>query len=117
MSSSPTPVRHGSGRLPLGPLRLAGCVMLWPYFGGEEPTPSEAASPPVDPMGTALFNQMWRLALPAGATKDHPAANPFAPGSVPFGDLGDTFPPVLVLDPTRTRCTTRGGARNLFFHY
>jgi len=92
-------VRHGSGRLPLGPLRLAGCVMLWPYFGGEEPSPSEAASPPGDPMGTALFNQMWRLALPAGATKDHPAANPFAPGSVPFGDLGDTFPPVLVLDP------------------
>jgi len=92
-------VRHGSGRLPLGPLRLAGCVMLWPYFGGEEPTPSEAASPPGDPMGTALFNQMWRLALPAGATKDHPAANPFAPESVPFGDLGDTFPPVLVLDP------------------
>jgi acetyl esterase/lipase len=72
-------VRHGSGRLPLGPLRLAGCVMLWPYFGGEAPTPSEAASPPGEPMGTALFDQMWRLALPPGASKDHPAANPFAP--------------------------------------
>jgi acetyl esterase/lipase len=95
-------VRHGSGELPLAPLRLAGCVMLWPYFGGEELTPSEAASPPGDPMGTALFDQMWRLALPAGATKDHPIANPLAPGSgVPFGDLGGAFPPVLVVDPDR----------------
>ncbi|TKW30536.1 hypothetical protein SEVIR_2G045000v4 [Setaria viridis] len=73
--------------------------MLWPYFGGEELTPSEAASPPGEPMGMALFDQLWRLALPAGATKDHPIANPLAPGSVPFGDLGGDFPPVLVLDP------------------
>ncbi|CAN6203089.1 unnamed protein product [Urochloa humidicola] len=91
--------RHGSGNLPLDPLRLAGCVMLWPYFGGEEPTPSEAAAPPGEPMGVALFDQMWRLALPVGATKDHPFANPFAPGSVAFGDLGGDFPPVLVVDP------------------
>nr|CAB3451985.1 unnamed protein product [Digitaria exilis] len=93
-------VRHGSGDLPLAPLRLAGAVMLWPYFGGEDLTPSEAASPADEPMGTVLFDQMWRLALPVGANKDHPFANPFAPGSVPFGDLGDAFPPVLVVDPT-----------------
>jgi acetyl esterase/lipase len=93
-------VRHGSERgLALAPLRLAGCVMLWPYFGGEEPTPSEAACPADQVMGPALFDQMWRLALPAGATKDHPFANPFAPGSVPLGDLGAAFPPVLVVDP------------------
>ncbi|WVZ61978.1 hypothetical protein U9M48_011782 [Paspalum notatum var. saurae] len=92
--------RHASGRLPLGALRqLAGCVLLWPYFGGERPTPSEAACPRDEPLGTALFDQMWRLALPVGATRDHPYANPFAPGSVPFLDLGDGFPPVLVLDP------------------
>ena len=76
-------------------VRLAGCVMLWPYFGGEEPTPSEAACPADQVMGPALFDQMWRLALPAGATKDHP----FAPGSVQLGDLGAAFPPVLVVDP------------------
>ncbi|CAL5078445.1 unnamed protein product [Urochloa decumbens] len=92
-------VRHGSGDLPLAPLRLAGSVMLWPYFGGEELTPAEAAAPPDEVMGVALFGQMWRLALPVGATKDHPFANPFAPGSVAFGDLGGDFPPVLVVDP------------------
>ena len=60
-------VHHGAGSgggLALAPLRLAGCVMLWPYFGGEEPTPSEAACPADQVMGPALFDQMWRLALP-----------------------------------------------------
>jgi len=45
---------------------------------------------------------MWRLALPPGATMDHPFANPLAPGAVPFDRLGDggAFPPpVLVVDP------------------
>ncbi|CAD6226671.1 unnamed protein product [Miscanthus lutarioriparius] len=93
-------VRHGSeGGLALAPLRLAGCVMLWPYFGGEEPTPSEAACPADQVMGPALFDQLWRLALPAGANKDHPFANPFAQGSIPLSDLGAAFPPVLVVDP------------------
>ncbi|XP_062186476.1 carboxylesterase 15-like [Phragmites australis] len=91
-------VRHGSGQLALDPLRLAGCVMLWPYFGGEERMPSEAACPANYVMGTALFDQMWRLALPAGATRDHPAANPFGPGSVPL-DTVNAFPPVLIVDP------------------
>uniref|UniRef100_A0A0A9FYN3 Alpha/beta hydrolase fold-3 domain-containing protein n=1 Tax=Arundo donax TaxID=35708 RepID=A0A0A9FYN3_ARUDO len=92
-------VRHGAGRLDLAPARLAGCVMLWPYFAGEERTPSEAASCEAsDFMGTVLFDQMWRLALPAGTTRDHPAANPFGPGSVPLEELA-AFPPALVVDP------------------
>jgi len=40
---------------------------------------------------------MWRLALPPGATMDHPFANPFAPDAVPFDRLGGSdggaFPP------------------------
>ncbi|TVU41508.1 hypothetical protein EJB05_15034, partial [Eragrostis curvula] len=94
-------MQHGLGRLALAPARLAGCVMLWPYFAGEERTSSEAASRDAgDFMGTVLFEQMWRLALPVGATRDHPAANPFGPGSVSL-DEAATFPPVLVVDPDR----------------
>ena len=48
-------------------------------------------------MGTALFDQAWRLALPVGATRDHPAANPFGPDSVPLDDVA--FPLLLVVDP------------------
>uniref|UniRef100_J3MIR5 Alpha/beta hydrolase fold-3 domain-containing protein n=1 Tax=Oryza brachyantha TaxID=4533 RepID=J3MIR5_ORYBR len=86
-----------SGKIALGPARLAGCVMLWPYFGGEE---KMEAPPPADTssaMNIALFDQMWRLALPAGATRDHPAANPFGPESPPLD--GVVFPPVLIVDP------------------
>jgi len=93
--------RHGAG-ISLATLCLAGFV-FWPFFGGEDPTPSEAASPPGDPLGTALFHQMWRLTLPPGATMDHPFANPLTPGAVPFDRLGggDGYggPLVLVVDP------------------
>uniref|UniRef100_A0ACD6AKP7 Uncharacterized protein n=1 Tax=Avena sativa TaxID=4498 RepID=A0ACD6AKP7_AVESA len=87
-------VRVGSGALDAGPLRIAGYVLLWPYFGGERRTASEAACPPDVFLTLALYDQMWRLALPAGASRDHPAANPFGPES-PALD-GVELPPVLV---------------------
>ncbi|TVU41509.1 hypothetical protein EJB05_15036, partial [Eragrostis curvula] len=75
--------------------------MLWPYFTGEERTPSEAASRDAgDLTGTVLFDQTWRLALPVGATRDHPAANPFGPGSVPLHEA-TAFPLALVVDADR----------------
>jgi acetyl esterase/lipase len=93
-------VRHGSGQLALDPVRLAGCVLLWPFFTGEERTASEMAGlgdEHCQAMGTALFDQTWRLALPVGAIRDHPAANPFGPGSAPLDEVA--FPPVLIVDP------------------
>ncbi|KAM0917915.1 hypothetical protein ACQ4PT_009315 [Festuca glaucescens] len=68
-----------SGALGVGPVRIAGYVLLGPYFGGERRTASEAACPPDVFLTLALYDQMWRLALPAGARRDHPAANPFGP--------------------------------------
>uniref|UniRef100_A0A0D9WVT3 Alpha/beta hydrolase fold-3 domain-containing protein n=1 Tax=Leersia perrieri TaxID=77586 RepID=A0A0D9WVT3_9ORYZ len=95
-------VAIGSGEIVLSPTaNLAGCVMLWPYFGGEARMPSEDTgetdtSSPVK-MGIDLFDQMWRLALPEGASRDHPAANPFGPESARLD--GVELPPVLVVDP------------------
>jgi acetyl esterase/lipase len=66
--------------------RLAGCVLLWPFFGGERRTRSEAACLGDAFLTLPLYDQMWRLALPAGATRDHPAANP---------EVGE-LPPLLV---------------------
>ncbi|GJN10203.1 hypothetical protein PR202_ga28279 [Eleusine coracana subsp. coracana] len=90
-------VRVGSGSLPVDPVRVAGCVLLWPYFGGEERTPSEVACPGDAFLTLALYDQMWRIALPVGTTRDHPAANPFGPDSPGLGE-GDTvgLPPMLV---------------------
>jgi acetyl esterase/lipase len=87
-------VRVGSGALNAGPVRIAGYVLLWPYFGGERRTASEAACPPDVFLTLALYDQMWRLALPAGASRDHPAANPFGPESPPLDSVD--LPPVLV---------------------
>lgn len=102
-------VRLGSGALTLGDqVRVAGCVILWPYFGGEERTASEAealrlASSDFDPGRN--FDQMWRMALPEGATRDHPAANPFGPESAPLD--GVPFPPVLVAKAGQDRMRDR----------
>ncbi|KAK3126435.1 hypothetical protein QOZ80_7AG0556550 [Eleusine coracana subsp. coracana] len=38
---------------------------------------------------------MWRIALPVGATRDHPAANPFGPDCPGLRDAVD-LPPMLV---------------------
>ena len=83
-------VRAGPG----AGVRLAGCVLLWPYFGGERRTASEAACPADVFLTLPLYDQMWRLALPPGATRDHPAANPFGPDSPALGAAD--LPPLLV---------------------
>ncbi|CAL4977949.1 unnamed protein product [Urochloa decumbens] len=95
-------VMRGSGRLPLDPLRVAGHVMVTPFFAGAERTAAEAAAPPPD--AGAVFtpemsDKLWRMSLPAGATLDHPVANPFGPDS-PFLEPV-AFPPVLVVSAGR----------------
>ncbi|KAF8662967.1 hypothetical protein HU200_055553 [Digitaria exilis] len=94
-------VRHGSGQLVLAPpLRVAGHVLVTPYFGGAERTAAEAAEPLAGAVFTPdMSDTMWRLSLPAGATRDHPVANPFGPGSPPLEPVA--FPPVLVVSAGR----------------
>ncbi|RLN36163.1 hypothetical protein C2845_PM03G20460 [Panicum miliaceum] len=75
-------------------VRVAGCVLLYPYFGGERRTASEAACPGDVFLTLPLYDQMWRLALPAGAGRDHPLANPFGPDSPALGPVA--LPPELV---------------------
>lgn len=89
-------VRLGSGELPgLGPASVAGHVMLCPLFGGVERTASEAELPPGPFLTLPFYDQIWRLALPRGATRDHPFVNPFGPESPALG--GVALPPTLVV--------------------
>ncbi|KAK3124500.1 hypothetical protein QOZ80_7BG0587480 [Eleusine coracana subsp. coracana] len=99
-------VRIGSGDLPVEPARVAGCVLLWPYFGGEERTPSEAACPADAFLTLALYDQMWRIALPVGAARDHPAANPFGSGSRGLDDAVN-LPSMLVATGDRDMLVDR----------
>ena len=82
----------------LDPVRVAGHVMLCPFFGGAERTASEAEFPPGPFLTLPWYDQAWRLALPPGATRDHPFANPFGPESPALLGLRDVaLPPTLVV--------------------
>ncbi|CAL5066960.1 unnamed protein product [Urochloa decumbens] len=80
---------------PAGAFAVRGYVLLMPFFGGVRRTASEAECPAAAFPNLDLVDQFWRLSLPAGATRDHPVANPFGPESPDLG-LVD-LPPVLVV--------------------
>jgi len=82
--------------LDLRPVTVRGYVLLMPFFGGVRRTPSEAECPAEVLLNLDLFDRFWRLSLPAGATRDHPAANPFGPDSPELGSV-DFRAPVLVV--------------------
>nr|CAB3497928.1 unnamed protein product [Digitaria exilis] len=75
--------------------RVVGYVLLWPFFAGDERTKSEAESPAGPHVTLPVYDQFSRLSLPVGATRDHPALNPFGPGSPALDAVA--MPPVLVV--------------------
>lgn len=76
-------LRFGSpaGRAALAPLRLRGFVLLMPFFGGTQPTRSEAECPDDAFLNRELNDRYWRLSIPSEATLDHPLVNPLGPES------------------------------------
>jgi acetyl esterase/lipase len=77
---------------------VRGYVLLLPFFGGVERTPSEKAGCPAGAgalLSLDVLDRFWRVSLPVGATRDHPVANPFGPDSPELGSVD--FPPVLVV--------------------
>ncbi|KQK06611.1 probable carboxylesterase 15 [Brachypodium distachyon] len=83
------------------PFRIAGFVLLSAFFSGVQRTPAEIDLSPADVSLTAdMADQLWRMALPAGATRDHPLANPFGPETESSGFIAAVeLPPVLVVAP------------------
>ncbi|CAN0927454.1 Probable carboxylesterase 15 [Linum grandiflorum] len=73
-------VRLGAGSPDMRPVRVRGYVLLAPFFGGVGRTESEEG-PSEKLLNLEILDRFWRLCLPAGETRDHPAANPFGPGS------------------------------------
>ncbi|WVZ72352.1 hypothetical protein U9M48_020827 [Paspalum notatum var. saurae] len=92
-------VQVGSGQIELHPVRLAGYVLLSAFFGGVERTSTEVNPPAGVSLTVAMSDQLWRMALPVGATMDHPLANPFGPDSPDLAPVA--LPPVLVEAPER----------------
>ena len=55
-------------------LRIAGAVLIQPFFGGEERTAAAVALDGVSALSVAGTDHYWREFLPEGATRDHEAA-------------------------------------------
>ncbi|KAL8463182.1 hypothetical protein ACS0TY_033990 [Phlomoides rotata] len=69
---------------------VKGLVLIQPFIGGEARTHSEkySAQPPRSALTLAASDAYWRLALPAGADRDHPWCNPTASGAAELRRLG-----------------------------
>ncbi|TVU21773.1 hypothetical protein EJB05_31432, partial [Eragrostis curvula] len=90
-------VQASSGKIVPDPVRIAGYVLLSAFFGGVERMASESEPPAGVSLTVEQSDQLWRMALPAGATRDHPLVNPFGPESPALEPLA--LPPVLVVAP------------------
>ncbi|XP_044476078.1 probable carboxylesterase 18 [Mangifera indica] len=76
-------------------LKIIGVIAIQPFFGGQERTEAESrvvGAPFINVQGTDL---LWRMFLPEGADRDHPAANVFGPKSKDISGL--KFPATIVI--------------------
>ncbi|CAM0907037.1 unnamed protein product [Alopecurus aequalis] len=75
-------------------LRVAGLMSVQPFFGGEERTESELRLDGVAPIVNLRRSDFgWKAFLPAGASRDHPAAHVTDENA----ELASAFPPALVV--------------------
>ncbi|GLJ42905.1 hypothetical protein SUGI_0889440 [Cryptomeria japonica] len=79
----------------LRPVRILGHVLIQPFFGGEERTLSEKNLKDVPLITLEYCDWFWRAFLPAGASRDHSAANVMGPNSPDI--LAVHLPPSLVV--------------------
>ncbi|KAG2638678.1 probable carboxylesterase 18 [Panicum virgatum] len=79
------------------PIRIAGIILLQPYFGGEERTPAELRLEGVAPVvNMRRSDWSWRAFLPEGADRNHPAAH-VTGEAAPEPELAEAFPPAMVV--------------------
>ncbi|KAJ1292240.1 hypothetical protein BS78_02G377000 [Paspalum vaginatum] len=82
-----------SATSPPARLRVAGAVLIQPFFGGEERTAAEVELDRVSALSVAATDHYWREFLPEGATRDHEAARVCGEGV----ELAEAFPPAMVV--------------------
>ncbi|ERM99728.1 hypothetical protein AMTR_s00099p00101950 [Amborella trichopoda] len=77
------------------PVKVAGHILLQPFFGGEERVPSELRITNAPIISINRTDWHWKFFLPENSNRDHHASNVFGPNSQEIGDLD--FPASLVL--------------------
>lgn len=76
-------------------LRIVGHILLQPFFGGEERTPSELRLQRAPIVNINNSDWHWKAFLPVGANRDHPACNVVGPNAPGISAL--PLPPTLVV--------------------
>ncbi|XP_015879632.3 probable carboxylesterase 18 [Ziziphus jujuba] len=83
-------------------LKVVGLVSIQPFFGGEERTESEIRLAKAPLVSLARTDWLWKVFLPEGSNRDHPASNVSGPNAVDISGSGG-YPDTLVfvggLDP------------------
>ncbi|KAG9445224.1 hypothetical protein H6P81_016564 [Aristolochia fimbriata] len=88
-------VRLGAGSPEMKPVRVAGYVLLSPFFGGIMRTQSEELFNKEALYNLDVHDKFWRLSLPEGENADHPMSNPFGPRSPSLESIA--LDPLLVV--------------------
>ncbi|XP_044319542.1 probable carboxylesterase 18 [Triticum aestivum] len=84
-------------------VRLAGIILLQPYFGGEERPKAELRLEGVGPVvNMRRSDWSWKAFLPEGADRNHPAAHVTGEAG-PEPELPEAFPPAMVSGTMGTR--------------
>ncbi|XP_059636817.1 probable carboxylesterase 18 [Cornus florida] len=88
-------------------MKLAGLIMIQPFFGGEERTESELRLTKMPLVNLERTDWMWKVFLPEGSDRDHEAANVFGGGSKSVDLSAMNFPATMVFvggfDPLQDR--------------
>ncbi|CAA0831906.1 Probable carboxylesterase 17 [Striga hermonthica] len=82
-----------AGREDLGPLRIAGAIPIHPGFCRSRRSRSEVEQPETPFLTLDMVDKFLNLALPVGATKDHPITCPMGKDAPPLE--GEILPPYL----------------------
>jgi len=91
-AAAPTPTPPTSS--PSVSLRVAGVILVQPFFGGEERTGAEVAlDKACRSLSVAAADYYWREFLPEGATRDHAAAHVCGEDA----EVAESFPPAMVV--------------------
>ncbi|KAG2401515.1 Carboxylesterase 1 [Vigna angularis] len=60
----------------LKPLKIAGLILIQPFFGGKKRSPSEIRLAEDNTIPLPITDLMWNLSLPVGVDRDYPYSNP-----------------------------------------
>uniref|UniRef100_A0A0D6R4D5 Alpha/beta hydrolase fold-3 domain-containing protein n=1 Tax=Araucaria cunninghamii TaxID=56994 RepID=A0A0D6R4D5_ARACU len=96
-------LRVHDNALDVAPVRVAGVVMVQPFFGGEQRMGSELRLERDRVLPLVTNDLLWSLALPEGSDRDHEFCNPLKRRAPSLSGFPATLVAVEGLDPMSDR--------------